>query len=354
VVTAVAPRPQPHRLSDMSGLALAPLLAILGASVVLVVLAGTWLARAGDEIAEHTGLGRIFIGALLIAVATSLPELGTDVTAALSDAPDLAIGDLLGSSMANMAILAIVDLRYRGRVLPLVELGHTRIAAIAIGLTALAAIGVSSPPGVDVLGVGITPILLFLGYVASLAWFRRVPPIGVAMPTPTPFREPRRFGQRWTGMGPQLRRFTFGAVALLVAAPAVALATEEVADRSNLSQGFLGVTLLATATSLPELATSLAAVKLGAYDLAVGNLFGSNAANMAMIVFVDAAYRPGPILAAVGEVHLVAAFGAILLMALAVAGIVSGQANRAHRFEPDSIVLLVAYVGCVAAVVAAA
>jgi cation:H+ antiporter len=337
----------------MSELALAPLLAILGASIVTVVLAGTQLARVGDEIAEHTGLGRIFIGALLVAVATSLPELGTNVTAAASNAPDLAIGDLFGSSMANMAILAIVDLRYRGRLLPFVELGHTRIAAIAIGMTALAMLGIASPPGIDIGGVGITPIILAVGYVAALAWFRRVPPIGVTEPTPTPFREPRRFSERWTGLGPQLRRFGIATLALAVSAPLLALTTEEVADRADVSQGFLGVTVLAVTTSLPELVTSLAAVGMGAYDLAVGNLLGSNAANIAMIVFVDIAYRPGPVLAAVDEVSLVAATGSILLMALALASIVSGQANRARRLEPDSIVLLVAYVGCVAAVVTA-
>lgn len=337
----------------MSELALAPLLIILGASVVAVVYAGTLLARAGDEIAEHTGLGRIFIGALLVAVATSLPELGTNVTAAASGAPDLAISDLFGSSMANMAILAIVDLRYRGRLLPAVELGHTRIAAIAIGMTALAMLGISSPPGISVAGVGITPIVLGVGYVAALAWFRRVPPIGVLSPTPTPFREPRRFSERWTGIGPQLAQFGVATVVLAAAAPLLALTTEEVAERSDLSQGFLGVTLLAVTTSLPELVTSLAAVKMGAYDLAVGNLLGSNAANIAMILFVDIAYRPGPVLAAVDEVNLVAATGSILMMALALASIVSGQANRAHRLEPDSIMLLVAYVGCVAAVVAA-
>lgn len=337
----------------MSELALAPLLILLGVSIVVVVYGGTLLARAGDEIAEHTGLGRIFIGALLVAIATSLPELGTNVTAAASGAPDLAISDLFGSSMANMAILAIVDLRYRGRVIPAIELGHSRIAAIAIGLTALAMLGIASPPGLHVGGIGITSIMLAAGYVAALAWFRRVPPIGVTVATPTPFREPRRFSERWTGLGPQLRQFAIATVALAASAPVLALTTEEVAERSDLSQGFLGVTVLAVATSLPELVTSLAAVKMGAFDLAVGNLLGSNAANMAMIVFVDAAYRPGPVLAAVGEVNLVAATGAILMMALALASIVSGQANRAHKLEPDSIVLLLAYVGCVAAVVAA-
>ena len=338
----------------MADLHVAILLIVLGTSVVIVVVAGTFLARIGDEIAEHTGLGRIFVGALFVAIATSLPELGTDIAAAASDAPDLAIGDLFGSSMANMAILAIVDLRYRGRLMPTVELGHTRVAAIAIGMTALAVLGIASPLGASLAGVGITPLLLALGYVAALAWFRRVPPIGVVSPTPTPFRKPQRFSERWTGTGPQLKRFLVVAAALAVAAPTLALSTEELGHRTGISQGFLGVTLLAATTSLPELATSLAAVKMGAHDLAVGNLLGSNAANMAMILFVDIAYRPGPILASVDDVHVVAGTGAVLLMALALASIVSGQANRANRLEPDSIVLLVAYVGAIAAVAAAA
>ena len=338
----------------MADLHVAILLVVLGGAIVIVVVAGTFLARIGDEIAEHTGLGRIFVGALFVAIATSLPELGTDIAAAASDAPDLAIGDLFGSSMANMAILAIVDLRYRGRLMPTVELGHTRVAAIAIGMTALAVLGIASPLGASLAGVGITPLLLALGYVAALAWFRRVPPIGVVSPTPTPFRKPQRFSERWTGTGPQLKRFLVVAAALAVAAPTLALSTEELGHRTGISQGFLGVTLLAATTSLPELATSLAAVKMGAHDLAVGNLLGSNAANMAMILFVDIAYRPGPILASVDDVHVVAGTGAVLLMALALASIVSGQANRANRLEPDSIVLLVAYVGAIAAVAAAA
>ena len=98
----------------MADLHVAILLVVLGGAIVIVVVAGTFLARIGDEIAEHTGLGRIFVGALFIAIAMSLPELGTDVAAAASDAPNLAIGDLFGSSMADMAILALVDLRYRG------------------------------------------------------------------------------------------------------------------------------------------------------------------------------------------------------------------------------------------------
>ncbi len=88
-------------------------------------------------------------------------------------------------------------------------------------------------------------------------------------------------------------------------------------------------------------------------DLAVGNLLGSNAANMAMILIVGIAFRPGPILAAVDDTHTVAATAVILLMALALAGIISGQTNRARRLEPNGIVLLVAYAASIAAVAVA-
>lgn len=334
----------------MSELGIAAVLSLLGASTVAVVLAGTALARAGDAIAEQTGLGRIFVGALFVAVATSLPELGTVVTAAASGSPDLAIGDLFGSNMANMAILAIVDLRYRGRVIPAAELGHARMAAIAIGLTAVALLGIVAPPGVDVLDVGITPIVLAIAYVAALAWFRRVPPIGVAVASPTPFHEIRPIRRRWTGVGPPARRFVTATVALVLAAPLLAFSSEEVARRSGLGEGLLGVSLLAVTTSMPELVTALAAVRIGAHDLAVGNLLGSNAANMAMIVAVDAAYRPGPVLAAVSGAQVVAGISAILLMSLALAALVTGRANRASRLEPDSIVILVVYLLSIAAV----
>lgn len=331
------------------------LLVLLVASAAVVVAAGSSLARTGDQIAENTGLGRVFVGALFIAVATSLPELATTVTAAARSAADLAIGDLFGSSMANMAILAVVDLRYRQRVIPAVELGHTRVAAVAIGLTSLAVMAIATPSGMSVGGVGLASFGLAAVYLASLAWFRRVPSIGVAVADPDPFRAaPTAEAPPSATTAGVAGRFAVATAALLVAAPALAIGTESIGHRFGISQGALGITVLAIATSLPELATSLAAVRLGAPDLAVGNLLGSNAANMAMILVVDVFYRNGPILAAVDDSLAVAGTGAILLMSLAIASIASGRVNRAQRFEPDSAVLLAAYVAGMVAVAAAA
>src|SRR5690606_20334244 len=137
---------------------------LFAAAAVLVAGAGVEVARSGDELAERAGLSRLFVGMLLVALVTSLPEVVTDVSAAVGDAPDLAVGDLFGSSMANMAILAVIDLLHRQRVWPNVEIGHARVASVAIALTALAALGVLTPPGISVGWVGIDTLFLATAY----------------------------------------------------------------------------------------------------------------------------------------------------------------------------------------------
>jgi cation:H+ antiporter len=138
-------------------------------------------------------------------------------------------------------------------------------------------------------------------------------------------------------------RFALATLLILISAPLVAISARDIARSTGIEEGFLGAALLAVVTSLPELVASLAAIKIGAYDLAVGNLFGSNAANMTVLFFADLAYRPGPLLAAVRPQQVVSALGAIALTSLAVAAIVGGNETRIRRLEPDAIVLLIGY-----------
>ncbi|MEZ5406591.1 MAG: hypothetical protein R2761_01110 [Acidimicrobiales bacterium] len=319
----------------------------------VLVRVGSALAVAGDELAEHTRLGRLLVGSLLIAFTTSLPEIATDVTAVVNDAPDLAVGDLFGSSMANMAILAIVDLRHRGRVWPAVELGHARIAAVAIVLTAIAALAMLTPPGASLGWVGFDTMMIGGLYIAAMAWLRRAPVTPRAgTSAPIPLHEPIGLSRERPSstLHRSAARFALGAVGIFVTAPAVALSAKHLADASGIEQTFVGTTLLAFTTSLPELIVALAAVRIGAHDLAVGNLFGSNAANMTVLLILDIAYVERPILGAVDPAQATAAIGAILLMALAIAAIVGGTETRIRRLEPDAVVLLVAYLGALTAV----
>lgn len=324
-------------------------------SSAVLVRAGSSLAGYADQISDRTKMSRLFVGTLLLAFATSLPELVTEVTAARAGAPDLALGDLFGSSMANMAILASIDLLYRGRVWPSVELGHARVAAVAIALTAMVALSIFTRTTLAVGWVGITPIAIAVLYVASIAWFRRMPLL--ARPG---LEAPKVEVQTATGWSAKAAerstrslwvRFAGSALVILIMAPIVTLSVKVIADATGIAQTFLGAALLAVTTSLPELIASIASVRIGAYDMAVGNLFGSNVANMSVLLFADLAYTEGPILAAVSQSQVVAGLGAILLMAIAVAAIVGeSERTRFRRLEPDAIVLLAAYAATLAAI----
>jgi cation:H+ antiporter len=352
-------------------------LALFVLSGLVVVAAGIELARDGDEIAERTGLGGLFIGTLLLAGATSLPELATDVSAGLAGNPDIAVGDLFGSSMANMAILGLLDLVHRRRVWPRVGLGHARVASIAIGLTAIALLGLLVRPSPRIGWLGVEPLLIVALYVAAVAWIRRTRPGRTGersegttesatrseRPAPAP-ASPAELAPgdellRPTGWSAEVPgrplaivvgRFGAASLAVLLAAPLLAISAGELATATGLGQTFVGTFLVAATTSAPELVASLAAVRIGAHDLAVGNLFGSNAFNMLALLAADLAYTRGPILDAVTPGQAVAGVGAIFLMAIALTAIVHGAETRLRRLEPDAVLLLVSY-GVLAALV---
>lgn len=144
-------------------------LAFLGSGLV-VMLAGTLMARYADAIAEATALGRLWIGSVLLAGATSLPELTTDIAAVRLGATDLAVGDLFGSSMANMLILAVIDLMPPRRyVLQRATLDHALAATLAISLNAIAALLVLIGANESFLWIGPGSLLLFLAYVLRQA-----------------------------------------------------------------------------------------------------------------------------------------------------------------------------------------
>ncbi|NCD18847.1 MAG: sodium:calcium antiporter [Actinobacteria bacterium] len=315
----------------------------------LVVWAGIRLARAGDEIAERANLSRLLVGMLLMATATSLPEIVTEVAATLDGAPDLAVGNLLGACMANMAALGIIDLLHHHNVWPSVEIGHARVASVAIALMAIVVLAIMHPPGLAVGWVGVETLIVAGTYVAAVVWMRRSPVSrfsNVEMgPVPTGWSSDGQLAVR-----PAAVRFGLATAVVLVAAPLLARSGEAIAALAGVSQTFVGAALLAVATTLPELVVSLTAVRIGAHDLAVGNLFGSNAFNMFVIVLVDVAHVEGPVLAAVDATQAIAGVGAILLMSLALAALVHGVETRVRRLEPDAVLLLVIYVTLLAAV----
>ncbi len=318
-------------------------------SAAVIVIAGTKLSHYGGQIAELTGLGRLWIGMVLIAVATSLPELLTDISAALLHAPDLAVGDLFGSNMANMLILGLLGLFPRQP--PVREQAvyeHILSATLAMVLTGLAGLFIVLKTDVALWGVGLDSALIALIYVLGMRVAYRQEDLRrrererekIIEATDG---ESERTSARYQGLRHVGVRFTLATLAIFVAAPALAWSAKNIADMTGIGTTFVGASLVAVATSLPEVVTSLAAVRLGAFDLAVGNLFGSNAFNMFVLFFTDVAYRPGPLLSMASGTHTVTAFFSILLMSIGLMGIVYRAEKRFFLIKPDSLLIIVGY-----------
>lgn len=305
-----------------------------------VAAAGVRLAEDGDTIAEGTGLGGMWVGAILLAGATSLPELTTDIHAVLQGHPALAIGDLFGSNMANMMVLAVADLLSRqGRVLTRVVVNQALVATLAILLTTIALVGTLSRAGA-VAGLGWPALAIGFAYFAGMRLLHRnrsEPPFSTSEEAEADRRASRAKVPR------AVIGFGLASIVILIAAPFLASSAATLADQLGISQGFAGMLLLAVTTSLPEMVVSYTSVRAGSYDLAVGNLFGSNCFNMAAILPLDIVFGSGSILAVVPSDLTVGGLFAVLLMSLAVLDVMHKAERRWWIIEPGPAFMVLAY-----------
>jgi len=259
-------------------------------STAVLVIAAYYLANYGDVISLRTGLGGVFIGTLLMAGATSLPELLTAINAISQDAPDLTAGNIFGSNMFNMFLLAVVDiLFYRVRILRRVTINHAVSATLAVLLTSVALFFILAQIDVSIGWVGVDSLILIAIYVLGA---RLLSGGGGSdegddeeIPDDTPSLRTALIG------------FGVATVALVLITPVLVRSSIGIAEQTGLGTGFIGVTLVGIVTSLPEVMTTIAAARIGAYDLAIGNLFGSNLFNVFALGLVDFFFTDGRFLA---------------------------------------------------------
>ncbi|NJN70185.1 MAG: hypothetical protein HC801_07850 [Nitrospira sp.] len=202
--------------------------AVFLASAAVIVYAGTKLSRYGDQIADLTGLGGLWVGVVLMAGATSLPEVFTTVSASLLDAPDLAAGDLFGACMTNMLTLGLIDLMHRQkRVWQQAAFEHALSAGLAMFLTGLAAFFILLGHDVKYGGIGLGSIVLLLFYILGMRVIFRQESVKRRQREQEKVIEGQaREEERGPGKREGLQRaavgFGLGAVALLIAAPFLA------------------------------------------------------------------------------------------------------------------------------------
>lgn len=318
--------------------------------VVVILLAGTRLSRYGDMIAEKTGLGRIWVGLFLLAIATSLPELVVGITSVtLVGNPDLTVGNLLGAGLFNLASIAFIDILYRQA--PVLSQTSPRIALSAASsalLIALVGTSIFIAQNISSLGIfnyiGIYSPLLFVLFLLihrMLAFFEKVDHLesafDKAMPSVSKDISSRRV----------YVYFALATLAILGAGTWLSFIGDEISDITGLRASFVGTLFLAATTSMPELVVSISALRMGALDMAVGNVVGSNLFNMGFIIFVDDLfYTRGPLLSDVSPDHIFTALVGLMMTCVVIMGLIFRP-----RFWPrawigfDAVALIILYLG---------
>jgi cation:H+ antiporter len=353
----------------VSALPLAAVLAIFAVAAGAVWIAGIQLSDTTDVLSKRLGLGEALGGVILLAVATNLPEIAIVVSAALSDAYELAIGNILGGIAIQTVVLVALDafgvrgrhpLTYRAASLTLVLEGALVIAVLVVAIMA------SRLPGNDVfvhLSPGSTLILvLWLGGVylvgrsGDLPWQAHgVAPDG--QPEPKGHAEAKK-ERSATSQGRSTHRVAgvFGLAALVTLAAGVVLeqSGDAIAGDIGLSGVLFGATVLAAATALPEVSSGLASVGLGDYQLAVSDIFGGNAF-LPVLFFVATAISGTSVLPRAQDADVYTAGLGILLTVVYIFGLIFRPRRRILRMGPDSLAVLILYaIGIAGLIVVAA
>ena len=317
-----------------------------------VASAGSVLARSADPIAEATGLGRLLVGSLLLAAVTSLPELSVDIAAIRSGYVDLAAGDLFGSSLMNLLILALVDLSIRSgrKMLSREGAAHALSATLGIAVTSLAGLAIVTAdklPVAIILGMSGWSWAILLSYLfgARMIFINQRISARLAAESQS---DDGGLSQGSSARKPSFlsAAIIFGAAAVVLcfAGPKLAHVAGALAEETGLGGTFVGTTLVAVTTSLPELVASLTAIRMGAIDLAIGNAFGSNAFNIVLFVPLDFLHD-GSIFLSMSGAHAVTAFTVVLATAIAVLGQLYHGERRLPFIEPDAFLMLFVVLG---------
>jgi len=331
---------------DFGGLSLIELFVIMAAAGALVWFAGSRLAGLVDEIAKRSGLGQAFAGMLLLGGITSLPEMATASTASLLGNPLLSINDLLGSSSINILLLAVGDIFYGRKALtsqaskpaPLIQgvLGMILMATVAIAILV-------EDWSIPVLGTGVMSLVLALGCLQALRISNRFEHRNswqVSGQTPPDHEDIRKSDVSNLKLGALTLA---AAAAILIGGATLAFSGDAIAEKSGLGASIVGFALVGLCTSLPELSSVVGALRLRRYQLALGDVFGTNLFNVQIIFIADLFYRGGPVLNEAGAFEVAAAILSIIMTGIFVVGMLERRDRTIWRLGLDSGLALLVF-----------
>ncbi len=316
------------------------------ACAVVIFFAGRRLSYYGDLLAIKTGWGKAWVGLILLASVTSLPELVVGISAsAIIQSADLAVGDILGSCAFNLGILAMLDafVPKNRHIFGVASQGHVMAAAFGIILLAMVGVGLFFRKDVILISwIGLSSVIFIVTYLIAIRVIylneKRLNPATVEI---IHSEDPDK-----KGLSMKQIIFWYSVFALVIVITGLALPyfAEGIAAKTGLGTSFVGTLFLAASTSLPEVAVSLAAIRMGAIDLAVGNLLGSNIFNILILAIDDIFYTPGPILKHASASNIVSVFSTILMSAIVIIGLSFRAEGKRYLLAWDAALIFLIYV----------
>ncbi|HOZ69584.1 MAG TPA: hypothetical protein PLB49_09775 [Chitinophagaceae bacterium] len=309
----------------------------------IIIYSGSKLSFYGEQIANLTGMGKAWVGLILMASVTSLPELITGISSvAIIKAPDLAAGDIFGSCVFNLLILSVLDARIKQPLFSIVKSSHIVAAIFGIILMTLAGLAIYLSNEIpSIFWISSLTFVIFGVYLLAVWGIFNYDQVTHAesSATQTSFS---------STPGTNLRNVTVGyglhASIVIVAAVFLPFFGEHIATKSGMGNSLFGTLFIAAATSLPELVVSLAALKLGSTDMAVGNLLGSNIFNIFILGIDDIFYRSGSLFKHISSSHLISVFITILMTAVVILGLLfKPKKKKVWHFSLDTFIILLLY-----------
>lgn len=322
--------------------------AFLVATLVIGIV-GTRLAITADTLAARTGLGEALFGALFLGGSTSLAGLATSMTAAYNSFPEIAVSNAAGGIAGQTVFLAVADTVYRKANLEHAAASSSTLIQGAL-LIAILSIPMIAATGPDLSVAAVHPAtpLMIIFYVFGWRMVSQVqatPMWSVHRTHETVFDEPGEEDEDQPGLVGLWARFGIYAVLIATAGWLVGRTGVSIALETGLSQTVVGGLMTALATSIPELVTSIAAVRRGALTLAVSNVIGGNAFDTLFVSFSDIVYRGGSLYHAITDRQLFLFMVTILMTAILMMGFVRRETYGIANIGFESVLIAALYVG---------
>jgi cation:H+ antiporter len=302
--------------------------------LILVYIFGTRATRSADVIAEKKGLARAFMGVVFISMITSFPELFTGISAgAIVKSPDIAIGQIMGSCIFNLVIIAVVELVFRKNKMYQLT-GKLNILPLAFSLIIITTVTLllSIRFKLNLFHVGLSSLIVFFLYLV----FMNI----IFKERKAELEEEERYKDK--SLAKEVTYFIVSAVIIIAVGFYLPVVGKELAQIMNWTDSFVGVIFLALVTSFPELVVSFATAKMGAIDMLVGNIAGSNLFNIAIIFIIDTAYVKGDILLEASSSNISVGLIAILMNFVVFFAVVRKSSYRVFNIISINAILLIA------------